>query len=434
VDHACLRRPQIAGTLLPDEHPGDCKLLACGAEGVVEEREAPADTPPPTDPCWQPVCRGGLPDRSPSPAGQRCGELGLCFRDGACRVVRQIASGDHHSCVLLSDGTISCWGGNLAATSRGGPEELTKFTLPERLAARDKLRLLAVGGQWVYATTEKDETLLWHLETTYSTERPHSEVIFAGEKRLSGTVALAGSAWLGCALDAAGAVRCWGARTGPTQSEPVSLPGRAIQLVGNDSRVCALLGSGAVHCWEQEATATAVEHHQRVSSQRVGQVAGATSLAVGLLSYCVTRADSTVWCWGTTRHRRTSWSNDRRETPEPGEIVPSIREREIRQPTQIAGLGEVISIAASDRRTCALQRGGAVLCWGQRGYFLPAGPGMVSSPVALAGFTGVTSLTMGPDFLCTLRQGGEVVCAGNNARGQLAQGDREDASAREIPF
>jgi hypothetical protein len=394
---------------------------------VVEEREAPADTPPPTDPCWQPICRGGLPGREVAPVAQPCAGGGLCFRDGVCRVIRQIATDRRQTCVLLSDGSVTCWGGYI-----GMAGAISEYNRPAAVRSIEGARLLAAGGGWNFALTARDELRVWAPVNLVSGYRGPT-VVHAGGA-LAGTVALAGSSSMGCALGSGGEVRCWTSQSWDTDSALIVLPGQAIALAGKSSRVCALLASGAVHCWEEEAFAAAKKLHQGTPTLLVGQVPGARSLAISLASYCVRREDSSVWCWGGPRRLPASVGGYL-VVHGPDEIIPGGGQQDTRQPRQVPGLGETLSITANDSSFCGLQRGGEVLCWG-----LPllsgsraAGPPR-RAPTKLDGFADTASLAIGPEFVCALRQDGAVVCAGNNTRGHLGGGLPSDTAPQLIPF
>jgi len=78
---------------------------------------------------------------------------------------------------------------------------------------------------------------------------------------------------------------------------------------------------------------------------------------------------------------------------------------------RIAGLKEVVEIAANGAHTCARHKDGGVTCWG-------AG----RRPARVAGVQHAIGLALGRAHACALLEGERVVCWGDNGAGQLGDG------------
>lgn len=100
-------------------------------------------------------------------------------------------------------------------------------------------------------------------------------------------------------------------------------------------------------------------------------------------------------------------------------------------------LDDVIQVTAGDGHTCAIRRGGQVVCWGANPYLQIGQDSSVSRstipmPVKQAGWTGtapddgplenVVQLAGGNRHTCARQTGGSVVCWGANSVGQLGNG------------
>ena len=138
------------------------------------------------------------------------GVAGAVARPSGARVVRPaIVGGESHSCALLANGTVKCWGDNFYGQLGNGTD--TPSISP-----------VAVTG-------------------------------------LANVVAIASGAWHSCALLADGSARCWGYNndgelghgSGPHSSTPVVVSGlvNATAITGGAAHTCALLATGTVKCW-----------------------------------------------------------------------------------------------------------------------------------------------------------------------------------------
>ncbi|HYO60209.1 RTX toxin, partial [Archangium sp.] len=133
-----------------------------------------------------------------------------------------LRAGEGHSCVLLSDGAVRCWGRNtwgqlgLGHASHVGDDEPSGTSGLVPLS--EKVEQLAVGGQHTCALLESGMVRCWGRNHAGQLGYGHTQdvgddeaVSSAGFVNLGGpaTRLVAGSA-LSCALLKTGAVRCWG--------------------------------------------------------------------------------------------------------------------------------------------------------------------------------------------------------------------------------
>lgn len=227
-----------------------------------------------------------------------------------------------------------------------------------------------------------------------------------------------------CAIDAQGAVWCWGSLTQTAIATRIDATRRWDKLDAGGGHVCGI-ANGALFCWGEN-------DNREVSGAVVGDVTEPleifapdatvwTDVSAGA-DYTCGIADGRPYCWGLNL---TGQLGD-------GTTTDSGVPQGI--PTTVT---DWTSIAAGDAHTCAVSTGGGVFCWGRnvRGELGPnaalsTGP---SSPVAVT-IGGAPLLAndvaVGYQSSCAIRAG-EVLCWGLNSSGQL--GDRTLHDPSTVP-
>ncbi|MEZ5265660.1 MAG: hypothetical protein R2755_28630 [Acidimicrobiales bacterium] len=235
------------------------------------------------------------------------------FVGGADPGVVALAAGATHTCAVLADGDVWCWGGN--ARGQLGDGTTTDGVYPVKV----------VGG----------------LDA----------------------VAIDGGGAHTCAVDRAGAVWCWGANDhgqlgdGTTTDRPVPTAvtgiGDAIAVATGDAHSCALRNGGAVVCWGRNDTGKLGDGTttDRPSPVAVPGLGAASALAAGAGHTCALTTGS-VWCWG---------ANDLGQLGD-GTGAGSAA------PVAVAGLADVRSIGIGSSHSCAVRTDRTVWCWGANGW------------------------------------------------------------------
>ena len=98
----------------------------------------------------------------------------------------------------------------------------------------------------------------------------------------------------------------------------------------------------------------------------------------------------------------------------------------------MTGIEDAESVAAGDYHTCAIRRGGEVMCWGFNDHG-QIGDGTTTnrlSPVTVSGSFRATALALRGRHTCALGVDGRLYCWGDNTSGELGDGTRSD---RGIP-
>ena len=179
---------------------------------------------------------------------------------------RQVVAGRYHSCALLEDGTLHCWGSNqkgqLGTGFDGATLVMSAVPMPVAGLAAGVVKLTA-GAYHTCALLKGGQAACWGDNqsgqlgdgTRVSRTRP------TPTKKLAGTaVFLTAGDFHTCALLQEGTYTCWGANragqlgTGNTRdvnapSRPEKLPGKARYLTAGTGHTCALLEGGKIACW-----------------------------------------------------------------------------------------------------------------------------------------------------------------------------------------
>jgi len=325
--------------------------------------------------CWGQNDKGQLGDNSLS---QRLTAVDVAGLEGG---VAAVAAGLKHTCALLSDGQVSCWGDN----QDGQLGDSTNTT---------RLTPVSVGGL----------------------------------DRNVGAIAAGGSHT--CSLNSSGGVACWGnnqygqlgdgsttTRTAPIGVQGLSSGIRAITLGYNHT--CALTMGGAVKCWGSNSSGQIGDNTttQRETPFDVMGLAGSViSITAGAYHTCVLSTGGGAKCWGS--------NND-------GQLGDNSQTDRL-SPRDVSGLDAgLIAITAGIFHTCALTSAGRAKCWGYNA-FGQLGDGTVTDrrvPVdvqtQLLGST-VPELTAEGFHSCARTVNGEVMCWGYNTYGQLGDNSRID--------
>jgi alpha-tubulin suppressor-like RCC1 family protein len=192
-------------------------------------------------------------------------------------IAAQIAAGARHTCALLDTGAVACWGSNdqsqlgyagLSAPAIGDDE------LPAAIGTVNvggPVLQLVAGGAHTCALMENHEVRCWGANEHGQLGHGHTKTIGKGaDPAAAPPVPLerpvrqlaAGEAHT-CALLDTGTVRCWGlgldGRLGYASTESigddelpttdVDLGGTAVAITAGRAHTCAFLRGGAIRCW-----------------------------------------------------------------------------------------------------------------------------------------------------------------------------------------
>jgi alpha-tubulin suppressor-like RCC1 family protein len=328
---------------------------------------------------------------------------------------RQVALGDRHACVLLSNGTVVCWGSNAKGESAGAVTREGVVT-PTVVPGVENAVQIAAGGDSSCALAKDGSVTCWGEVAAANGGAP------SPVPGLSDAKGLSVSMLHGCALRKAGTVVCWGSNgsqqlgvSGAHRGlDPVAVPSvnGATDVATYLSGACVLAFGGSVNCWgswydDRGAPAAPTGPTVQSFAPATGVGAGSGNLRCAIVEggrvSCVGQAYSLG-----NNSVGASWSS---------------------VPTLVTGVSGAVAVVLSGTHACAQLLSGDVYCWG--GNDSPSGqcPGgilgtqnavsVLSVPVLVPGVRGVTSVSTSTDFTCAINGDGQVVCWGLNLQGQL---------------
>ncbi len=271
----------------------------------------------------------------------------------------QISGGDYHSCAILADGGVKCWGlgatGSLGQASDGNAGDYTTSpsfgmaTLPE----------VNLGGHTAVAITAGGPGNLDRGDT--------------------------------CVILDDGSVRCWGddqfgqlghdgtyeihggtATNSIVAHGAVPLPQKAIAISTGGNHTCVILADRTVRCWGDgeygqlgnDSTKNAGDGvagdttMANLTAVPLGQAA--TAISVGELHTCAVLVDASLKCWGYNGEGQLGHDS----TVNYGTGSPAMSALA----AENLGGHATIALATGGLHTCALLDDGTLRCWGLGGF------------------------------------------------------------------
>lgn len=351
-----------------------------------------------------------------------------------------LSLGYNHSCALKDDGSVWCWGRN--ADGQLGTGGNADSATPVRVALPTRASVIAAGGYHTCALGTQGVVYCWgnnqHGELGSGSLSPSSRNAPQPVTGLSGPVRqLASGGSHSCAVEASGRTLCWGRNDWkqlgnriagdlavPTPVEVLGLPDRPAQLALGAQHSCALDAVGALSCWGRNQSG-------ELGNGKADSFAGAPdgvhgfasldaiaiSIGVGLHS-CAVTAQGSAACWGDNSHGQLG-DDTTVQRNFPATVFNT------------AGFGPVTSLAAGVSHSCALHVAAStrVSCWGSNGSGQLGNGGTVDSPrpVEVNALADTSALSAGFDFSCALSTSGVVQCWGSNVSGDLGDGTGVDS-------
>jgi prepilin-type N-terminal cleavage/methylation domain-containing protein len=288
--------------------------------------------------------------------------------------VASISAGDYHSCALLNDGTVKCWGGNNygqlgdgSTTNRSTPVDVSGLT--------------------------------------------------------SGVASISAGSEHTCAVTTTGGAKCWGRNnygrlgdgTTTNRSTPVDVSGLTSGVASISAGVqhtCAVTATGGAKCWGWNGSGRLGDGTTTSSNTpvTVSGLSGATGISAGGSHSCAVLSDGTAECWGNNGGGQLG----------DGDNTYTNRST----PVTVSGLSGATGITSGSEHTCAVLADGIAKCWGWNGSGR-LGDGTTTSsntPVTVSGVSGATGIDAGGSHSCAVLTDGTAMCWGSKGVGQLGAG------------
>jgi alpha-tubulin suppressor-like RCC1 family protein len=397
------------------------------SEEVVSDTDAQLDGPDASD-----ACLSTCPTGACGSVSDRCGGTLPCGTCGAgrcisntCVTLTDISSGGSHTCGVGSDGVVRCWGSNSNGQLGDGSGIDSNSAIRVALLGGAKATHVAAGYEHTCALVDDGSVQCWGANLNGAigdgtkTDRPTPV-------RVTGLTTpiqqLAAGHDHTCALAKGGTVWCWGGLPSTLATTPTAIAGfgsNIASIAAGGFHDCAVTKDGAVMCWGDDTygqLGDAATTYQTAPKSIAALSANVKALAAGKYHTCALMNDTSLQCWGFNANGQvgdgTSGTGTDRGTPT----------------TVLAPVG---TVAAGYFHTCALESDHGLFCWGAGGAGQlgdGASTGSQATPERITSFgTTVRQLALGALHSCAIMGDGNAKCWGAGTNGQLGNGASSDS-------
>ncbi|MDD5222961.1 MAG: fibronectin type III domain-containing protein [bacterium] len=334
----------------------------------------------------------------------------------------QISAGHHHTCALLADKTVKCWGANEYGQLGNGTS--TNSNIPVYASGITTAAYISAGGFHTCARLTDNKIKCWGANgygqlgdgTNSNSNTPVavSGITTAAEISAGGNHT--------CARLTDNSVRCWGSNwkgqlgdgTNTNSNIPVAVSGitTAAEISTGGYHTCARLVDNTTHCWGYNYQGQLGDGTNSDSNVPV-TVSGISNFAVeinaGYLHNCARLADNSLRCWG--------YNND-------GELGNGTNANSNIPVTVSGGINTAAEINAGYYHTCARLADNSLRCWGYNndGELGDGTNWNSNTPVTVSGITTAAEITTGMYHTCARLADNTIRCWGHNNEGELGDG------------
>jgi alpha-tubulin suppressor-like RCC1 family protein len=366
--------------------------------------------------------------------------------DTACKAI-QIVAGGTHTCALLSDGMVRCWGeGGSGQLGNGSSSYSAKPVLVSGLA---NVAFIAAGTSNTCAISASGTISCWGdnqagqlaISPSAKTYSSTPVAISTTESAPASTVTI-GTAHVCYLATSDKTVMCWGQSqygrlgNGTTSAGAVTTPAiinglaNVTSVSAGATHTCASLSDLSVRCWGQDnwgqigdgvssgpsATPAVVNDHGYPLAQIMSVSSGN-----GGSHICALRNDGQAQCWGRADHGQVG-------AGAAADIAPVVPVVTADGTSNYTGL---VSMSSGSSHTCAVLSDGTAVCWGENNQGQLGNPSSADAytPVPVSNLTGVSAISAGGLHTCALLTNGSVKCWGFNNSGQLGDSTTDQRTA-----
>ena len=303
--------------------------------------------------CWGYGAVGALGYGSTANKGDSTGQMGDLLPAvalGDRRTALQISVGSQHSCALLDNYSVKCWGrgtyGQLGigstATIGDGAGEMGDALVAVSFAAGRSARSIAAGSNHTCAILDNASVVCWGRGS--SGQLGQGAITNIGHSG-SATVASTPAIDLG---------------TGRT----------ALAISAGDTHTCAILDNATIKCWGFGSNGRlgsgttnnlgdgAGEMGNSLGIVDIGAGRTARAVSAGIAHTCAVLDDATVKCWGDGTNGRLGYGNQ-------NSLGDGANEMGTNLAAVALGTGRTaFAVSAGGTHTCAVLDNATLMCWG----------------------------------------------------------------------
>ncbi len=286
-----------------------------------------------------------------------------------------IAAGENRTCAVLAGGGVDCWGDGDDGELGDGALSLRQDT-PVSVRHVTSATQVTVGEDHTCALLSDGHVDCWGADvygelgdgvTTVEPRDTPTEVT-----GISQAVQVSAGSKDTCALLADGHVECWGAdpsgalgAANALDDVPIEVTGitDATQVGVGPDHACALLSDGSVDCWGRDSLNQLGTNAETIIQElpvAVAGFSGAIQLAVGASVTCEVVSDAHIDCIGDDNYGQLGGGS----TSEIGQAMPVGQAT----PVEVQGIADAARVVSALGHTCAALTNGHVECWGENLY------------------------------------------------------------------
>ena len=187
---------------------------------------------------------------------------------GTGRTAVAISAGQYHSCAILDSGSVSCWGyGIEGQLGNGGTSQQNSPTLTSSLGTGRKAVAISAGDIHTCAILDNGSVSCWGEGSkgrlgNGGTSQQNSPTLTNSLGTGRTAVAISGGAKHTCAILDSGSVSCWGYggigilgdggtsdQNSPTLTSSLGTGRTAVALENGHAHTCAILDDASMKCW-----------------------------------------------------------------------------------------------------------------------------------------------------------------------------------------
>lgn len=355
--------------------------------------------------------------------------VGLQSAPSHAAMATALTSGREHNCAVTTAGGALCWGLNSYGQLGNGTQ--TNSNIPTAISGLGNIVTQVATGAFHTCALLADSTVKcwgYNFNGQLGNGNGNNSTTPVSVRGLSGVIAIATGSAHSCAVLANGNVKCWGANGGAqigdgtvldrlTPVDVLSLNG-VVGIAAGGSHTCALINTGQVKCWGfgsygQLGNGTTVSSRTRVD---VSGINNANAIISGYNHMCAKTVPGGVKCWGQNSYGQLG----------NGSTANALL------PVDASNLSTgVIHLVGTGDSNCAILNSGNAKCWGRNGSGqLGTGDKATKlSPTPVTNLAGtISGITIGDTSACARITDG-VQCWGANIYGQQGAGNVLD-----LPF
>ena len=416
---------------------------------------------------------------------QQMGDNLLAIDFGSGRTAQSIATSSSHNCALLDDNSVKCWGrneygqlGQGDTVNRGdNAGEMGDALLAIDFGTNRTAMAITAGYRHSCALLDDNSVKCWGInswgqlglgDTNHRGDAPGEmgdallAVDLGGGRTAQAIVTSSGDT---CALLDDANIKCWGRNEyGQAGQGDAANRGRAAGQMGDNlptvelgtglsvtglfagsisNSICAVLSNTDAKCWGfnrygQLGVGIGFrpgdepdELGAKLATIDLGTGRTATTIAAGEFHSCALLDDNSVKCWGYNHTGKLGLGDTNHRGDAPDEMGDALLAIDL-------GSGRTAQSITSSDHNCALLDDSSVKCWGRNSYGqlglgdqasrgnIPSHMGDALLAIDLGSGRTTLAIAAGRDHSCALLDDNSVKCWGRNLNGQLGQGDTVD--------